>query len=457
MSRFFTVFFTTLLYVSKVCAESLSDVYASALQNDYRLKAAESAYLAELENKYIIRSGLLPKISAEGILSHSETAAEIESSNPFAIKNRNIQSSTGPTYRILLTQPLIDVAAYNNYKSSEFSGRIAYLQLESAKSALILRSADAYLQILKAGAKLKAAQAAEEAYRLQLKVASRKLDVGLVTVSDMLEAQARNDAAVADVVTAKNNLNVTFGILKAITGRDHTELDSFPEDFSASLPFPIEFKPWADATAKNNIEINLAKLRVGEAYKNYRAKVSEHLPKLTGSVSYSDSDDVRKYNNALPDNLYREELSAAITLIIPLYSGGGISALAREANYRYYELRDISNYTESEIMQTSHSIHMSVIAAVSLVHARSAAIKSAQSALAYAKKGYDEGVRNIIDVLNAENILYQANQNYTDAIYEYLIAGLKLKEISGLLSPKDIDKLSLQLDHHNRVYLPAMH
>lgn len=457
MNRCFIVFFVSFFCASNIWAESLSEVYALALQNDFKLKAAESSYFAEQERKNIARAALLPRLGAEGSWIYSETTTEIEPSNPFAVKNTLIQSNSGPGYSISLTQPLIDVAAFHNYKRSEFSGRLASLQLESVKSSLVFRTADAYLQTLKAGAKLAAAQSAEEAYRVQLKFAQGKYDVGLVRVSDMLDAQARNDSAIADTMVAKNNLNISFKFLKVITGREHVELASLAENFVANLPAPLDFKSWADTAAKNNIEINLAKLRADEAYKNYQAKVSEHLPTLAGSVSYSDSYDDRKYNNAVPDQVYREGLSASITLTVPLYSGGSVSASAREANYRYFELRDISNNTNREIMQETHSIYLRVVAGVTVVNARKAAIKSSQSALNYAQKGYETGVRSIIDVLEAQNILYQANQNYADAIYEYLIAGLKLKEISGLLSSRDIDELNLQLDKQSKIYLPSIH
>lgn len=454
MNRFIATLIGSVLFTSSSWAESLSEVYALALQNDYQLKAAESAYLAEQEVRKVVRSGLLPKINAEGAWVRSETTTEIDSSNPFAVKNTNRQTSNSPTYSISLAQPLIDMVAFHNYKRSEYSERVASLQLERIKTALIYRTADAYLQILKAGARLEAAQSAEEVYRVQLKAARVKFDVGLTRMSDILEAQARNDSAFADIVAAKNNLNISFDFLKVITGQEHTEIAALPDNFSVNLPVPNDFKQWADAAEKNNLEINIARLQVDEAYKNYEAKKSEYLPKLAGRLSYSDGFNDRKYNNAVPDRMYSEGVSAAITLNVPLYSGGGNRASSREANYRYFELRDNSNGIKREVMQATHSIYLSVIAGATLVKARKAAIESSQSAVNYAKKGYEEGVRSMIDVLDAQSNLYKANQSYSDAVYEFLIAGLKLKEISGSLSSKDIDELSLLLDKQRKIYFP---
>lgn len=445
------------LFASNVVAESLSEVYASALQNDYKLKAAEYAHLAELEDRNIARSGLLPKVSLEGRHIRSETTTEFEPSNPFAVKRTNVQNNRDSGYVVSLTQPIFDIAALKNYKRSEISSRIASLQLAQEKSSLIYRTADAYLKALKAGAILEAAQSAQEAFNLQLTAANIKYDVGLAKISDVLDAQARYDSAVADGIVAKNNLNISFDMLRIITGKEYTELATISEGFVASPSVPQEYAPWAEATRKNNIEINLSQLRADEANKNYQARKAEHLPRLTGDLRYSDDYSNGEYNNALPDNLNSGGVSASLILTVPLYSGGAVSASAREANYRYYELLDSSNYTNREVMSASHSVYLSVASGVVAVNARNTAVKSSQSALTYAQKGYEQGVRSIIDVLDAQSILYQARQKYSDALYEYLIAGLRLKEIAGSLSSADIEELSRILDARRKIYQPSLY
>jgi len=449
------VFFSCLLLTVELHAESLSEIYLAALQNDYQLKAAESASLAEQESKNIARSRLLPKIDAEGAWTHSETTEEVHPQNPFALNVKRIQHTTGPGYSISLTQPLIDMTAYQDYQRSELTGQIANLSLKNAQSSLILRTADAYLQAVRAGAKLAAAQSAEEAYGLQLKAANKRFNVGLAKISDGLEAQARNDSAVANTATARNNLNISFDFLSVITGQRHTSLNALADNFVATSPVPSDFQQWSEAAQKNNLEINLAKLKADEALKNYKARKSEHLPKLAGNLSYSENQYDRNYNTAAPDNLYDEGVSASIILRVPLYSGGSVSASAREANYRYFELSDLSNHTIREVMQETHSLYLSTVASVAVVNARKAAIASSQSALLYARRGYEEGVRSMIDVLNAQNILYQANQDYSDALYEYLISGLRLRNAAGMLSERDIEELSKQLDPTRKIELPS--
>lgn len=446
-----------MLFAGQVHAESLLEIYDLALENDYTFKSAQSALLASQESKVIARSMLMPKVNADGTFQYSNTRTEIDSSNPFAVKNESIQNRQGPGFSISLTQPILDISALHKYESGKLSEKIAALQFENAKNSLLMRTASAYLQTLKAGSKLTAAQSAEEAYRVQLQSANTKFNVGLARQSDVLEAQARFDAAVADTIIAKNNLSTSFDFIQILTGKTHAELATLPSGFDAKLPEPMDFKKWSQAAETNNIKINIDKLSAQQAYENSQAKSAEYLPKVSGSLSYSENYDDRTFNNSIPDSMLNKGLTASVQLRVPLYSGGAISASAREAKYRYLELRDKSNNSIREVAQDIHSIYLSVIADVAAVKARKAAIASSESALIYAKKGYEQGVRNIIDVLDAQNAVYQANQNYAEILYEYLIAGLKLKENAGLLSRNDIEDLSSQLDQTNRVYSPALH
>ena len=56
--------------------------------------------------------------------------------------------------------------------------------------------------------------------------------------------------------------------------------------------------------------------------------------------------------------------------------------------------------------------------------------------------GYKVGTRNIVDVLNAQQALYQAQYQYASARYQYIRDTLQLKQTVGSLSPDDIYDLN---------------
>ena len=427
-------------------AATLSDVYALSLQNDLRLKAAQSAYLAGQESPALARARLLPNVTAQASVTHSRATTSTESSNPFAPVTENIIDGNGPGFSIALTQPVFNLAAWHDYRIGTLQARVAGVELEREKQALILRVSESYLQTITAGAKLAAARSTEDSLRLQLQAAKTKYDLGMARKSAYLQAQAAFDAAAADTVVAANTLSVAFDALQVITGAQLDALAALPEDLMALPPAPADFDAWHTAALQNNSELAIAQLKLEAAHQNALGRAAEHLPTVAASVSYADGVDHRSYELALPDRQTKHGASVAVTVTLPLYQGGAVAAGARAANARYSEQRDLRDGAERSIVQQAHSSYLNVISGVAAVNARKAAIASSQGALEFARKGYDEGVIDMLNVLDAERTLFRARQDYADALYSYLIAGLNLKRLAGSLSDSDVAELDRRLD-----------
>jgi len=75
------------------------------------------------------------------------------------------------------------------------------------------------------------------------------------------------------------------------------------------------------------------------------------------------------------------------------------------------------------------------------VQARKQAIVSSQSALEATQSGYEVGTRNLVEVLLAQRNLYQARRNYSDALFDYVIDTIKLREVAGMLTPADVQEI----------------
>lgn len=432
-------------------AESLSEVYAQALENDMQLRGAMSAYRAGREAGVTGRAALLPKIALQAAIIRSRGDTSTTQSNPFAATGRSITESNAPSYNLTLTQPLFDLAAVHDYRRALVQVDLATLQLESEQQALILRVADAYLQTITAGAKHAAARSAEQALRLQGKAAKLKYEMGMTRMSAYLEAQAALDGATADTLVAANRVNAAFDAVRAITGLPLAELSALPDNFAAQPPAPLAYAPWRDASLASNVELQIAGRRVDAARQFALGRAAGHLPTVAANLRYSDGYDRRNYDIALPDKQMTRGASIALTLSIPLYSGGAVSAGAREAGFLHQEQRDKRDGVERSVLQKTHAAYLDVVSGVAAVSARKAAIVSSLSALEYARRGYEEGVIDMLNVLDAEKNLVRARQNYADALYSYLIAGLSLKQQTGSLRASDVAELDLRLDRAHPV------
>ena len=144
-------------------ANSLLDVYELALQNDAQLKADKAKYEAGLENRSIARSNLLPQISANAQISNSD----IETTDN--LTNTSLKTDTdSKSWEISLSQPLFNMSYWYNYKQGAKLSEQAEAQYGADQQSLIVRTAEAYFNVLRAVETLEATIAEEKALAKQL-------------------------------------------------------------------------------------------------------------------------------------------------------------------------------------------------------------------------------------------------------------------------------------------------
>ena len=97
---------------------------------------------------------------------------------------------------------------------------------------------------------------------------------------------------------------------------------------------------------------------------------------------------------------------------------------------------------------------MNIISGVASLKARRTAITSREAAMKSAKQEYATGLIEIYQLIDTQTALFSAQRRYFDALYNYLISSLQLKEISGSLSIEDIVYISNQLNHNSIVNRP---
>lgn len=441
VSRAFAVAIAALGFCVPAHSETLENIYQQAVLNDHQFKAAQAAYAGGQENRAIGRAGLLPQIG--GSYRHSRVDFEP------AAANAGEYETTTKELRAELNQPLFDLAAWHNYKRGDALSDQAAALFGAAQQDLIIRTAEAYFDALNAVDNLETAIAEEQALSHQLEQTRQRFEVGLTAITEVHEAQAAYDTAVALRLTTEGNLGIAFEALEVLTGAPYAQLAPIKDNFPVTPPEPADRHEWVEFALENNFSLAAASLSAKAARSTARARASDHLPTVTGQLAYADLDG----ETTLTDDFQRigEEKSISVILSVPLYYGGGISASRRQAQQQYQEAQEEFYQTQRDIVQATRSLHLSVVTSVASVKAREQAITSSRSALEATQAGYDVGTRDLVDVLNAQRSLFSAQRDYYDALYTYVLNSLRLKAVAGMLSAKDITDLNLWLDQQNPV------
>lgn len=430
-------------------AQSLRDIYELALENDAQLKAEQATYLANKEAENLGMSALLPQVGLNYSRSGSDTDSDAES---FEFSEEGIvtidTTTTNDTitegFQVSLNQALFDLPAWFSFQAGKEQSKQAEATFAGNQQNLIVRVVDAYLGVLRAQDNLEASKAQERAFERQLEQTQQRFEVGLIAITDVYEAQAAYDLSQVNRIVDENNVAVALEQLSVLTGQTHSNLHVLKDDFQIKPPEPLDRARWVDFSLENNFGLKAAKFGEEAARQTAKANALEHGFTISGNYTYSDNqtDGTR---TIVPDTRFNNSPFNAtdgdrweVTLEMPLYSGGAVSANRRQAAQQFNAAREQRiNLTRTTVTNT-RSLHMTVVSDVSRVNARKQSIVSSRSALDATQAGYEVGTRNVVDVLNAQNTLFAAERDYANSRYDYINNMLRLKEQAGLLSPQDV-------------------
>ena len=165
---------------------------------------------------------------------------------------------------------------------------------------------------------LEFANAEREAIEQQLTQSQQRFEVGLIAVTDVEEARAGRDLAVARVIAAETELDGTYEALREVTGRYLRALDPLGDSVTLIVPEPNNIDAWTETALEQNRELEATRLEVTRLRDDIRRVEAGHLPTvdIVGSSGYSWSSGPDTGNTSTLDT------SVGFRLKFPLYQGG---------------------------------------------------------------------------------------------------------------------------------------
>ncbi|MCP4331750.1 MAG: TolC family outer membrane protein [Gammaproteobacteria bacterium] len=419
------VLLLTLLWWQASPAADLAEVYRLALQNDAELMIAESDYLATIQALPLATSGRLPRISFDAI----GQAREADNSETGTNSSDNIG------YGLNLTQSLYDTETRGDIKVAKANGAAALAHLKSIRQDLILRVADSYFGILAAEDNVEFTYAERNAIARQLEQAQKRFEVGLIAITDVQEAQASFDNAEAQVILAENIRENAFQSLVVLTADTSIrKLTPLGEVLKLSLPDPATVQPWVLLALNNNLDLLAAQYRLDAARYERDKDTRNGYPTVDLVARYEDND---RSNDLLGDTR-QDDLTVGIELLIPLYTGGRLTAERAESASRYVSAQNTVLMQNRLASQQSRIAYLDVVSGISGVKALKQALASSNLALEATQAGFEVGTRTSVDVLISLRETFRTQRDYAGARYQYLLNKLRLKQAAGILTDNDL-------------------
>ncbi|AUI69705.1 TolC family outer membrane protein [Beggiatoa leptomitoformis] len=434
---------TSCLVVPAIQAETLLDLYALAKENDAQLKVSGSDRLIALEAKPQAQASLLPQV----VLGADAT----ESWNTENWMSGSDTERTALGYSVSLSYPLYRRDRQILLEQADIGVKIAEESFASQQQALIQRLSSAYFTILNAEDNLRFTRSAREAFRRQLDQTQQRFDVGLIAITDVKEAQSGFDQAVSDEITAQNTVDQSYESLREITGSYHKLLATLKADTPLLPPDPQDIDAWTKTALEQNPQVIVQLATIENARQEVERQRAGNLPTVDLTAQHAYNDTVRGDES----NGMRTNNSIGVSLSYSLYEGGAIRSKIREAQQRYVQELDRLEQVRRSIQNQTHTNYLNVLSGISRVKASRQAVESALTALEAIETGFDVGTRTSVDVLNARRDLLDAQRNYSQSRYQYVLSTVTLKQSAGLLRLEDLVAINNWLTTPSQVAEPA--
>ena len=453
-----------------VPAENLLDVYRLALMYDPTLREAEASYLARRQVMPLARSAVLPSLSLSlgGSTAHQEdpnrpTNFSSGQPDPDILSTEFERDSSN--WSIRLNQPLFNWGAYVGLQQAGKFLAQAETDLAFTRQELLVRVATSYFQVLAAEDTLVSETTAREAIGRQLEQAQRRFEVGLIAITDVQEAQAGYDQAIAAEIGAQQAVATAREFLREIIGESVMELAGPMEEIPLMRPDPDNAEEWVQTALDQNLALISSRIASDIALDGVAIQRSVRYPtvNLSGNLGESGSSTTR-INNLVANppcaqlpafrcppmetgsESEAQSYSFSLNFSIPIYSGGVNGARIQQAVYQHRAtleaLERVARATERE----TRDAYLSVISEIARVQALRQAVQSSSIALQATEAGFEVGTRTTVDVLVSQNTLRRAQTTYARSRYDYILNILRLKQAAGSLNLEDLEEVSSWLD-----------
>jgi outer membrane protein len=412
-------------------AQDLVQIFKLALENDPTFQQAGDVRRAALESEPQAVARLLPFFSATG-----GTSWNYLNNLKFGFQGLGLQRFWEHRFTVNLNQPVFHWDYWVQLSQSENQIAQAEAEYQNALQDLMVRTIQAYLDVLLAKDTLRFAVSERESLERQLEQAQQRFNVGLIAITDVLEAQAGFDGARSREIFARNNVDNSVEALREIVGEYAGNLVPLPENVPLMKPEPLDINQWAFSADSQNLTIIAAQNQAELARKTIELQRSAHYPTVDVIGNYTVQD------NASTFGLRGDIGSIGVQVNLPIFEGGAVNSRTREALHNYNASKDNLLAVRRQVARQVRNAYRGVISTISQVEALRATVKSSNSALEATTAGFEVGTRTMVDVVSEQRNLFQSQNNLAEARNNYILNWVSLKESASSLSQDDIHTLN---------------
>lgn len=402
-------------------ADTLNDALVAAYNNNPTLQASRAQLRATDEQVPQARSNYFPTVNGNANAGRNWVSEQANFAFHAPLNPRaGSVVVTEPLYRGGRTQAEID-RAENLVKS----GRA---QLSSTEESVLLAAATAYMDVWRDQAVLELNINNEQVLARQLEETQEEFKVGVVTQTDVSQAEARLSQAKAGRIQAEGNLNSTRAVYRNVTGLSAGKMEE-PQQITG-LPGSNDEAVAASAQNPNVLSASFTELA---AQNDVDVNFGELLPTLSLNGEYDRGQDTITKDS----NIQSESITAQLS--VPMYPGASVYSRVREAKQTVQQRHNETEESKRNAAQQAAQAFEALTSAQAQVVSFEKQIEANGIALKGVKQEATVGTRTVLDILNAEQELLNSQVSKVQAQHDAAVAGLQLKVAIGQMTAQNLE------------------
>lgn len=415
-----------LLVCSASQAMNLLQAYQAAVDQDASIRASRAALDSGRERLPQARSQLLPSISASVGRNNNNLITTAPNLLGTLSETRDTYFSFNKT--VALRQPIFNLQRLYQYQQSKDQVAESEATYDKDLQSLSVRVGGAYLEALLSAEQLRLVRAQKAQYTAMVDAARKSFAAGTGTRTDIDDAQARLDMAIASELEARQNEDYTRRQLEILVNQSVPSLDKLNVSGLRALPDVMpSLSDWIAEAMRNSPEIRALDARLEAADMEIAKAKAAHAPTLDGVLQWSDSGS----ENITRINARYENKVMGVQLNVPLFQGGYTNSVVRQAVAEKSRTEESLEALRRDLNLRVHKEYRGVTEGLLRMKALEQAVRSAELLLDSTLKSQRAGVRTRLDVLNAEQQLATATRDLVQSRYLYLMSRLRLNSLAG--------------------------
>ena len=407
---------------------SLEEALARGLRYNLGLVESEHASSDVRAERLRALSALLPQISASAKAAYENISyAEIGLKLPSIPGLPALPATSGgfgyQDARVGVSQSLFDRELRQRYHARQQDEEASAFSVKDARDVVVLAVGTAYFQVVASAARVETAKAQLAAARELDQLTANRVKSEVSPEIEALRAQVERQSTEQWLTNVTNRLEIDKLTFARITGL------AIDQQFELSdKPSPVRLERMALDTATvealhGRADLASAEASVHAAESTLRAEKAQRLPVLSFNANYGGGG--RNAGNL--NQVY--ELAGAIS--VPLYTGGRISADIGQAQADLERRRAEYQDLRGRIAYDVRVAWLDVNASKSSVQVAENNRALADRALSQSRDRYTNGVTNYLEVVQAQEAVAAADENYTQSLYSLNVATLALARAMG--------------------------